>query len=123
MKKAITLLLLPFILVSCELLDNDPDNDGEAIDTVIDIINDDDEDNGPYYDENPNLKAVTVQTNCNGGSVEDYCITEGTFSAIIDQVNHSNDPCIEISFSDIDGVSRHGFFVSAGYNVYGCLRE
>lgn len=118
MKRLIPLLLITFLFTGCNLLDNDPDNDTEDY-----FTDDEPTDEGPFLDQTSGLRVVTIEQNCNEGNKITYCVSGDTYATISIQMQNVTTPCTPISFNDIDGVARSGYYVSCGSNTgQGCYR-
>ena len=56
--------------------------------------------------------SITIEQQC-GGSQTEYCVTESTKTRVTESIIVGN-PCVWVSFKDINGNNQSGYFRSGG---------
>lgn len=106
MKKFLLLFTLTGSFIGCSSDDDNSTTKGEL-----------------FLDTSTKYKFVAIMQSCDPESSEgqdtrvQYCVTDSAYNNV-----NVNTPCTQVTFKDVDGVQRTGFFAGKGSGA-GCYRK
>jgi len=65
--------------------------------------------------------AINIQADCpNGSNTTSYCVDKDTYNEIRNETQAQGPGCKSVSFQDIDGTTRSGFYVGQSSGAGAC---